>query len=148
MGDIPETTRSFRILTVVILVILSIQAWFGDFVNIFVSPPYGVNPPPFSIAGFITEVDSLGLGMVYHASEGFFLLVFSALIFALSFRLSKSRAVRITAGLGFLSILSAAIGGFEFVMSGFSNGGNSAQMGGSFISAYAMFFISLYYSKN
>lgn len=148
MAEVTHTTRSYRILTVAILVILSIQAWFGDFVNIFLAPSTGISHPAYTISGFTAEIELLGPGLIYHAVEGIFLLVFSAIIFALSFRLSESRAVRITAGLGFLSILSAAIGGFEFVMSGFSNGGNSAQMGGSFIGAYAMFFISLYYSKN
>jgi hypothetical protein len=32
-------------------------------------------------------------------------------------------------------------------LSGFANGGNSAQMGGSFIAAYASYFMTLYYTK-
>jgi hypothetical protein len=48
---------------------------------------------------------------------------------------------------GLLSVLSAALGGYLFVMSGFANGGNSAQMGGSFIAAYASHFMTLYYTK-
>jgi len=44
-------------------------------------------------------------------------------------------------------VVSAIIGGVLFVLSGFSAGGNSAQMGGSFIGAYAFYFIELYYAK-
>jgi hypothetical protein len=44
-------------------------------------------------------------------------------------------------------IISAIIGGTLFVLSGFNNNGVSAQMGGSFIGAYAFFFIELYYTK-
>jgi hypothetical protein len=41
----------------------------------------------------------------------------------------------------------AAVGGYEFVFSGFVNSANSAQMGGSFIAAYSMNFFLLYYSE-
>jgi hypothetical protein len=68
--------------------------------------------------------------------------------FVLSFVWSKSRGVRIATGQGLLSIFFAALGGFEFVMSRFSNGGNSAHMDGSFIGSYALYFIALCYSRN
>jgi hypothetical protein len=85
--------------------------------------------------------------LIYHALEGIFLIALGVAAFALSFRWSNARSVRISSGLGLLMIVSAAIGGFLFVMSGFANGGNSAQMGGSFIGAYAFYFIALYYAK-
>jgi hypothetical protein len=44
-------------------------------------------------------------------------------------------------------MLSAALGGYFFVMSGFSDGGNSAQMGGSYIAAYACYFLTMCYTK-
>jgi hypothetical protein len=44
-------------------------------------------------------------------------------------------------------MLSAAYGGLRFVMSGFADGGKSAEMGGSFILAYACYFLALYYTK-
>ena len=43
--------------------------------------------------------------------------------------------------------VSAIIGGVLFVLFGFSSGGVSAQMGGSFIGAYAFYFIELYYAN-
>ena len=43
-AETQETSRSFRFLNVIISVILSIQAWFGDFVNIFLAPSMGFHP--------------------------------------------------------------------------------------------------------
>lgn len=60
---------------------------------------------------------------------------------------SKSRGVRVWSALGLLAMLSSALGGYLFVMSGFADGGASAQMGGSFIGAYACYFLTLYYTK-
>jgi hypothetical protein len=145
----PKTGRRFRILLVFVLVVLTIQGWFGDTVNIFVAPSSGITPPPFSLSGFLNALESLPTPFLplYHAFEGIFLIVLAVAVFALSFTWSKSRGVRIASGLGLVMVVSAAIGGFLFVMSGFSNGGNSAQMGGSFIGAYAFYFIALYYSR-
>ena len=116
--------------------------------NIFYAPSSGVTPPPYTLAGFFSEVQSLGGLLIWHAAEGIFLFFLAVAVFALSFVWSKSRAVRITSGLGLLFVLFAALGGFMFVMSGFSNGGNSAQMDGSFIGSYALFFLTLYYSRS
>lgn len=44
-------------------------------------------------------------------------------------------------------VVSAIMGGDLFVLSGFSAGGSSARIGGSFIGAYAFYFIKLYYAK-
>ncbi len=44
-------------------------------------------------------------------------------------------------------VLSTGLGGFEFMLSSFLNNANSAMMGGSFIGAYAFYFIELYYTK-
>ena len=60
---------------------------------------------------------------------------------------NKPRNVQIPAFLGLGMVVSAIIGGVLFVLSGFSAGGSSAQMGGSFIGAYAFYFIELYYAK-
>jgi hypothetical protein len=84
--------------------------------------------------------------LLIHAFIGIVLLASASVVLAFSIR-SKPRNVQIPAILGLVTIVSAAIGGVFFVLSGFSNGGNSAQMGGSFIGAYAFYFIELYYAK-
>jgi len=81
-------------------------------------------------------------------SVGILLSILAVVVLALSFVWSKSTGVRIASVLGLIMVISAAIGGYLFAISGFSNGGNSAQMGGSFIGAYAFYFIALYYSRN
>jgi hypothetical protein len=141
------TSRKFKILVVLTLVILAVQGWFGDTVNIFYAPTSAQPVPPFTLAGFLQQVQSLGFPLVWHAFEGIILVILSAVVFGLSFVWSKSRGVRIASGLGFMMVVSAALGGFLFVMSGFGNGANSAQMGGSFIGAFAFFFLTLYYAK-
>jgi hypothetical protein len=142
-----ETKRKFRILLAITLAILAVQGWFGDTVNIFYAPSSDVKPPPYSLAGFSQSVDKVGFSLIWHTYEGIFLVVLAAVVFGVSFAWSKSRAVRITSGLGFFAVVSAAVGGFEFVMSGYASGGDSAQMGGSFIAAFALFFLALYYAK-
>jgi len=143
----PKNARSYRILLVLILVILSVQAWFGDFVNIFVAPPTGVTPPPFSLTGLLQGIESLGLPLIWHAFEGFSLVVIGLALAILSFVWSCPKGAKISSFLGFIFIVVAALGGVLFVLSGFSDGGASMQMGGSFVGAFAMYFVALYFSK-
>jgi hypothetical protein len=110
------TQKKYRVLIVAMLAILSIQAWFGDFVNIFVAPSSGLTPPPYSIAGFFQGVDSLGFTLIWHAFEGIAIVVIGAALVVLSFRWSNARGVRIESILGFFFVLMAAAGG-HFVRS-------------------------------
>jgi hypothetical protein len=143
------TSRNYRVLLVVTLVILSVQGWLGDTVNIFYAPSSGIAKPPFTLSGFLREMESIPASylLLWHAFQGIFLIALAAVVFGLSFRWSNVRGTKVTSGLAFASIISAAIGGFLFVMSGYSDGGNSAQMGGSFIAAYALYFVTLYFAK-
>jgi hypothetical protein len=141
------TTRKLRILFVVILVIMTIQGWFGDTVNIFYAPVTSIQRPSFTMGGFFQAVQGVGFPLIYHTFEGVLLVALGIASAALAFTWSGNRSVKICTVLGAVAIFSAALGGFLFVMSGFSNGGNSAQMGGSFIGAYAFYFMALYYAK-
>ena len=142
-----STTRGFRIILVVLLILLTVQGWTGDTVNIFFAPPSGVTPPPAGLGGFSAAVQSLGSILVWHAVQGLLLLALAIAIAFLSFRWSKTRSVRLCAILGLFFVLSAGIGGYLFVTSGFLAGGSSAQMGGSYIGSYAFYFMTLYYAK-
>ena len=144
---ISETKRSFRILLVLVLIVMTIQGWFGDTVNIFVAPPNGITPPVFSMAAFFQMVQNYGFLLIYHAYEGIVLFVLGLITAVLAFKWSPKRSVRICSIIGLFFLASAAVGGYLFVLSGFANGGNSAQMGGSFIGAYALYFVALYYAK-
>jgi heme A synthase len=142
------TTRKFRILLVVLLAILTLQSWSGDTVNIFYAPSSGIAPPPYSFSGFFSAVEGISLLLVWHVVEGISLAILAVAVFVLSFVWSKSKGVRITSGLGLFFVVLAAVGGFDFVMGGFANGGDSAQMATGFLGAFISYFLALYYSRN
>lgn len=141
-----DPLRPLKLMTVLNLVLLSIQGWTGDVVNLFAVFHSG------TVSGFgqfFSDLVSAGPGplAIWHALEGLLVLLLSIGIAASAFRRSKSWSLRIVSLLAALSVASAAVGGYLFVFSGFLNNGNSAQMGGSFIAAYALNFLVLYYSK-
>jgi hypothetical protein len=134
-----------RLLIVATLILLTVQGWFGDTVNLFGVPTSQVTVEP-SASGVLHAVLSVGPTLIIHAFLGIALLGFAAVVLVFSIR-AKPRSVQVPAILGLVMVVSAIIGGTLFVLSGFSNNGVSAQMGGSFIGAYAFFFIELYYTK-
>jgi hypothetical protein len=144
----PVRLRVLRALIVVTLVLLTAQGWVGDRVNLFVTPPNPV-PPPSSVGGLLHAVDSVRSPflLLWHTFEGLVLVVLSAAVLVLSFTWSQSRWVRIWSVLGLAAVVSAAVGGYLFVKSGFADDGGSAQMGGSFIGSYACYFLALYYTR-
>lgn len=137
--------RQLRLLIVATLILLTIQGWFGDTVNIFLIPttPSTVGQ---SASGLLQAITSIGPVLVVHAFIGLAVLAFGIIVLAFSLR-SKPRNIQVPAILGLVMVVSAIIGGVFFVLSGFSNGGNSAQMGGSFVGAYAFYFIELYFAR-
>ena len=144
----PESTRQvhrLRIFIVITLVILTVQGWFGDTVNIFVVPPGTNSTVPFS--ALIPTIENYGFLLIWHFFEGLLLVFLSIALVVASFRWSKKRSVRTLSLLGMFFIISAAYGGLSFVISGFNAGGSSAQMGGIFIGAYAFYFMELYFTK-
>jgi hypothetical protein len=133
--------QSFIIAT---LVILSVQGWTGDYVNLFsVFPTGAVNS---SANGLLQALQKAGQIPVYHAFEGFLLVAFSLVVLILSLR-TKAKKIQVSSILGLAAVVSAAVGGVLFVFSGFQDNGNSAQMAGSFIGAYAFYFLELYFTK-
>jgi hypothetical protein len=134
-----------RLLIVTTLVLLTVQGWFGDTVNLFAVPSSPVTVEA-SATGVLQAVLNTGPTLIIHAFLGLAILAFAGAVLAFSLK-AKPRNVLVPAILGLIMIVSAIIGGTLFVLSGFSNNGVSAQMGGSFIGAYAFFFIELYYTK-
>jgi hypothetical protein len=145
----PVRVRALRALVVATLVVLAVQGWFGDTVTIFITPANGIAPPPPSPNGLLHELQVLQSPFfpMWHAFEGLALVLLAVAVLVLSLTWSRSRGVRIWSVAGLLSMLSAAVGGYLFVRSGFADGGSSAQMGGSFIGAFASYFLVLYYTK-
>jgi hypothetical protein len=91
-------------------------------------------------------VVNVGPTLIIHAFLGILILALSVAVHAFSIK-SKPRNVQVPSILGLVMVVSAIIGGTLFVLSDFTNNGVSAQMGGSFIGAYAFSFIELYYAK-
>ncbi|MBO0686738.1 MAG: hypothetical protein J2P45_26625, partial [Candidatus Dormibacteraeota bacterium] len=131
----PATLRGLRALVVATIVALAVQGWFGDTVNIFVSPAGGTARPQVSVSGLLQALEKLPSSFfpLFHASAGLALVVLAVSVLVLSFTWSRSLGVRIWSVVGFLAVLSAALGGYQFLTSGFHDDGSSAQMGGSFI---------------
>jgi hypothetical protein len=138
--------RSLRNMAILNIVLLTVQGWTGDAVNLFAAFPSG---PMSGMEQFFSSLAAAGPGPLasWHAIEGIVVILTSVGIAVAAFTRTHSRNVRIVAILGLLFVLSAAYGGYAFVLSGFLDNGNSAQMGGSFIGSYAMNFMVLYYSK-
>jgi hypothetical protein len=137
--------RRLRLLIVLVLVLLTVQGWFGDTVNLF-AVPAGPVTVEASASGLLTATVNDGAVLIIHAFIGIVILVLSVTVLAFSLK-SKPRNVQVPSILGLVMVVSAIIGGTLFVLSGFTNNGVSAQMGGSFIGAYAFYFIELYYAK-
>ncbi|MDA4118048.1 MAG: hypothetical protein OK455_06865 [Thaumarchaeota archaeon] len=137
--------RPLRLSAVATLILLSLQAWSGDFVNVFITTGSKAEVNQ-SVAGFFQAVTGNGVFVLWHGMEGLLILGSAIGVLVVSLRYDR-RSVKIAAGLGLLFILIAGLGGYFFVLSGFSAGGSSMQMGGSFIGSYAMYFITLYYTK-
>lgn len=147
-----ERTPGVRVvlaLIVVTLGVLTAQGWFGDTANIFLMPSNGITPPAPSLSGFLGAIENPQppFILVWHTFEGIVLVALAVAVFVLALLRSPTRGVRIWSALGLLAMLSAAWGGYRFVLSDFAAGGASAQMGGSFILTYACYFLTLYYTK-
>ena len=138
-------SRPLLVLVILVLIGLTIQAWLGDFVNLFAVFPNGT--VGHTLSSFFREVKAAGNMEVAHAILGALLLIFAIAILVVAFRGVVNIGARICAIIGLIAILSAAYGGIAFVFSGLQNNGNSMQMGGSFIGAYASYFLVLYFNK-
>lgn len=136
--------KILKIFIVTLLILLSVQGWLGDYVNLFAVFPSG--SVSISFGGLIRALENAGLMELFHASLGVLLLAVSVAVLILSFR-TKLKSIRISSIIGLAAVASAVVGGLLFVFSGFRDNGNSAQMGGSFIGAYAFYFIELYFTR-
>lgn len=101
----------------------------------------------FSAGAFASYVGTGGGALLLHAVLGILILadaVFS-LILALGLRVPR---LRIASIIEFIFVLSAASGGFFFVLSGFANDGYSYQMSTGFLIALFSTFLTLYVLRN
>lgn len=135
--------KILKISIILVLILLSLQGWTGDYNNLFAVFPVG--SVHLSLSGLFGALESAGFFEVFHASTGILILALSIFIAILSLR-TKRISLSIPSILGLAAVASALSGGLLFVFSGFVNNGYSAQMGGSFIGAFALLFVELYYT--
>jgi hypothetical protein len=140
-----KSWRPLRLSAVATLILISIQAWTGDFVNVFLTSTFGTSING-SMGAFFQAILGNGLFLLWHGMQGFLVLLGAIGVLVVSLRYHR-RSVKIAALLGLVFTIIAGIGGLLFVISGFTAGGFSMQMGGAFLGAYAMYFLVLYYSK-
>jgi hypothetical protein len=136
--------RGLRIALIAALVLLTLEGLTGDAVNLFVPFPSGNVGQ--SLGGLVSALSDGGGLPEFHALEGTAIVVLSLVIVGLSFKL-RTRSLRIVSVLAAAAVVSAMVGGVMFVLSGFQDNSSSAQMGGSFIGAYALYFVELYFTK-
>jgi hypothetical protein len=139
------SSRLLLVLVVHILVGLTAQAWLGDFVNLYAVFPNG--KVQHTLDSFFRAIKVTGNMEITHATLGALLLFFAIAILVVVLKSKVNIGTQICGVIGLISILSAAYGGISFVFSGFQNNGNSMQMAGSFIGAYASYFLVLYFNK-
>ena len=96
-----------------------------------------------SLGAFADYVSAAGGGLVAHALLGILILANALLILALSLSV-KTRWFRIATFVAFVFAVSAAIGGFLFVLSGFADDSFSYQMSTGFILVLVFTFLALY----
>jgi hypothetical protein len=125
--------------TIVILVLMTVQGFSGNWVTYFLVLPGG---PANLSQSFINAMANLA---IYHKVVGFITggISISVLIFAFMSR--TNIYVRTFAVLGFIITASAGIGGFLFVKSGFQDRWPLGQMADSFVGAYAAYFLQLFF---
>ncbi len=137
--------KSLRVMVGITLALLAIQYELGMVVNL--SPALPELPAfGFSLPKILDALHLAGLAALTHAGLGSFLTLMSILILILSLR-SKLRSVRLFGSLGFLSVVSAAVGGVLFTLSGFQEDHFSLAMASDFILAFIFYFLELYFVK-
>jgi hypothetical protein len=125
--------------TLAILVVMSIQALSGNWITYFLILP---GAPANLSQSFIGALVTLA---IYHKLMGFVIGGISILVLIFAFIRRSSIYVRIFAALGFIITVSAGIGGFLFVKSGFQDRFALGQMADSFVGAYAAYFLQLFF---
>ena len=125
--------------TLAILVLLSVQAFSGNWITYFFILP---GAPANLTQNFINSMAQLA---IYHRIAGFVIGGISVLVLIFAFIGRSSIYVRIFAVLGFIISVSAGIGGYLFVKSAYQDRWALGQMADSFVGVYAAYFLQLFF---
>jgi hypothetical protein len=125
--------------TIVILVLVSLQGFSGNWVTFFLILPGGSSA--FS-QGFIPVLVKLGL---YHRIMGFVITLLSIVVLVFAFLKKSSIYVRVFAVLGFVLTVVAAYGGYLFFTSRYQDRLSLGQMADAFVGVDAAYFLQLFF---
>ncbi|MGD0355294.1 MAG: hypothetical protein ABSB31_07630 [Dehalococcoidia bacterium] len=133
------SSRGLWISTLAVLVLMSVQAWSGNWITFFLILPGG--PSNLSDQFLLAMKDFA----TYHAILGFVIGFGSIIVLIFAFVHKSSIYVRIFAILGLIITASTAMGGILFQQSGFQDRWPLGQMADSFVGAYAAYFLQLFF---
>jgi hypothetical protein len=126
--------KTLRRLMVAEVILLLVQFWLGMSVNLFVTIP--TSGP----LGFLQY--GSGVEVLAHIVNGFLVVLFAAAVLTTSIALKNSLLVK-TSLLAVVFVLSALTTGFLFLLGG-QDDSFSMAMAMSYISAFAVYFYSMY----
>jgi len=133
------SSKGLWISTLAVLVLMSVQAWSGNWITFFLILPGG----PGDLSAQFTQ--AMAGFAVYHAIMGFIIGLGSIVVLIFAFISKSSIYVRIFVILGLILTASAAIGGILFQQSGYQDRWPLGQMADSFVGAYAAYFLQLFF---
>jgi hypothetical protein len=125
--------------TIVILVLVNLQGFSGNWVTFFLILPGGTST--FGQA-FIPVLVKLGL---FHRIMGFAITALSIVVLIFAFVKKSSVYVRVFAILGFVLTVVAAYGGYLFFTSGYQDRLALGQMADAFVGVDAAYFLQLFF---
>jgi predicted MFS family arabinose efflux permease len=125
--------------TIVILVLVNLQGFSGNWVTFFLILPGGTSA--FG-TGFIPVLVKLGY---YHRYTGFAITLISILVLILAFLKKSTVYVRVFAVLGFVLTVVAAYGGYLFFTSRYEDRLALGQMADAFVGVDAAYFLQLFF---
>lgn len=142
MPEMSPRVRALRWLIVAEVLLLCVQYELGVSLTVAGAFP-SVAASGFSFGTFASYVATAGGSVLAHAVLGILILADALVTLVLAF-LTRVPWLRITALIEFAFVLSAAAGGFLFVLSGFADDSFSYQMSTGFLIAFVFTFLSLY----
>ncbi len=130
----------------VILLAITVQILLGGAVSGIASYPTTAVSIT-SLGGLVSALSSAGgPALLLHATLGVFIFLIGIGIAFASLRY-HNRKVSVMAALGLVTISLALVGGFLWALSDFTNTGAMTLMGSMATFAYAVLFLTLYFTK-
>ncbi|HKW43039.1 MAG TPA: hypothetical protein VJP06_02520 [Thermoplasmata archaeon] len=140
---LPQRLSWLRRLIIAQLVFIAVQYEVGTSLSISGAFP-DVPATGFSIGAISNYMGAGGPALVIHAILGIVIFADALLVLIIAFPV-KIRWFRILAVAAFAFVLSAGLGGLQFLLSGFHDDNSSYQMSTGFLLAFVFTFLAFYF---